>query len=380
MRLVLAAATLAALSLLPAAPAGAASFAPAQATCAQHVSAVADGTVYGAGDCAGGVSIFVRRPGTAWRSLGLGWPDKQVEAVAADETATFVVMSCTMEQSGWQGADPLGKSFFIGKVPHGGRPSALTELGSTESGDTASVAARGGRWWAAWTSTIRDRDAEGSGSQHVMYRKTFGGVGSGQVPVPRDASGARTFSNEPSIALTGSGAVIAFVSQVEESTGPPTLQLATAGADGAFTTTAYAPAADGPAAAPDVTVSGGRTFVAWSRAGRPALAFARDGSTSRIDLPVRGKVTVAGPTVAASGGRVTVSTAETFSYQGGTTTRVYARSLDAQGALRSTTELTAAAGRQDPHVRGELTDSTAGRGTATVAYAAGPRRWTASQS
>ncbi len=72
MRLVVAAATLAAVATLPATPANAASFAPAQATCAQLVSAVADGTVYGAGDCGGGVSVLVRRPGSAWRRPGPG--------------------------------------------------------------------------------------------------------------------------------------------------------------------------------------------------------------------------------------------------------------------------------------------------------------------
>lgn len=378
--LALLAAASAAAAVLPAAPAAAASFAAAQPTCAQKISAVADGTVYGAGDCGGGVSVLVRSPGGAWRNIGVAWPNKRVEAVAADEVATFIVMSCTSADRGCQTADPLGEEFFIGKVLHGGRPSALTPLGGTElSGDLATVAARGGRWWAAFTQTIRDRDVEGSGSRKIIFRKTFGGAGRGEVTAPQDASGTRVYTYDPAITLTGTGALLAFLTQTAGSGEPAALNTGTAGPDGIFRSEPFAPAAGAPAAAPDVAFSGGRTFLAWSRDGRPALAFERDGSMSRIDLPFRGTVTFAGPTVAASGGRVTVTTAERFPYRGKHTTRVYARALDAHGTLRSTTELTAAAGRQDPYVEGGLSDSTAARGRATVAYSVGSTRLSASQ-
>lgn len=307
-------------------------------------------------------------------------PNQHPEAVADDGTTTFVVMSCTQMDAGCGFADPLGKNFSIGKVPHGGHPSALTQLGRSESsGDAATVAASGGRWWAAWQSTIQDRDRPGSGSQVIAYRKTFGGARQGEVTVPRDPSGTRTFSRQPALVLTGSGAVLAFVTQVDQPGALSTLQLATAGADGRFTTSPYAPATGASAESPDVAFSGGRAFVAWSRNGRPALAFSQNGSTRRIDLPYRGTVEYGGVSVAASGGLVTVTTTERFSYQGGDTTRVYARALDATGTLQGTTELTAPAGRRDPHVQGGVSDSTAARGRATVAFYDGTRQATASQ-
>lgn len=351
-------------------------FGPVQPTCAQRVAADSDGTLYGAGSCGGSeVRYTVRRPGEAWRDTGLGWPDKRVEAVAADETATFVVVSCTSEQPGCAAADPLGKDWYVGKVPHGGRPSALTSLGGTEFGnDGAAIAARGGKWWAVVGSTVKDRDVPGSGSQTLTYRKTFGGAGRGTVPVPVDPRG-RTLASQPSIALTGDGAALVFVTQVDTPESEPALQLASAGPDGRFTTSQYGPAAGAPAAAPDVTVSGGRTYVAWARAGRLAVGLGQGASARRVDLPTRGAVGQV--SVAASGGRLAVSSAETFAFQGRRTSRVYARLLDGAGAVRSTSELTATSARRDPHVQAGLTDSTAARGRVTVAFGediAGTRR------
>lgn len=368
------------LSLATPAQAAAPPFGAPQPSCAQKVSAVASGTVYGAGYCGGGVTILSRVPGGAWRSAGVAWPNKSPEAVADDGTTTFVVMSCSNFAQGCTTGDPLGKGFFIGKVAHGGRPSALTTLGSTSSsGDAATVAARSGTWWAAWSATDPDRDQAGTGSGVINYRKTFGGAGSGQLTAPADPGGARTFAREPSLVLTDSGAQMVFISQTNSSGATPALQLATAGADGKFTTSAYEPAAGASAESPDIAYSGGRTFIGWSRNGHPALAFAQNGTMRRNDLPYRGTITYAGLSVAASGGLVTVTTTEMFAYQNGTTSRVYARAIDTTGTVQATTELSAAAGRQDPYVRAGVTDSTAARGRATVAFWDGTRQATASQ-
>ena len=343
-------------------------FGPAEAACVERVAAVANGTVYGAGQCNGGVSVYVRMPGAGWRSLGLAWPHKRVEAVAADSAATYVLMSCTR----WDGdrdceiADPLGHEYFIAKLPHGGRPSAVRHLGGTEGGNTdGTLVARDGQWWAAFTSTIRDRDMEGSGRSAITWVKTYGGAGRGEIAMPPDA-GNRTFADSPSLALTTEGVALAVSSRVDRPGETGKLQLATAGPDGRFTVTPYAAGDPAAAAAPAVTSSGGRLLIAWSRNGRPALAFGAQGS--RIDLPYRGTVAWRGISVAASGGVVTVTSAERFAYAGAETTRVYARSLDARGRLLATTELTAPAGRANPHLEGQVDGSTAAQGRATVAF------------
>lgn len=366
----------------PAASAQAAAppFAAAQLSCAQKISAVASGVIYGAGYCGGGTTLLVRAPGGAWRGLGVAWPNEHPEAVADDGATTFVVVSCTQSDKGCGFVDPLGKNFAIGKIPHGGRASALTQLGGTEfSGDVASVLASGGKWWAVWGSSVLDRDNPGSGRQVLAYRKTYGGAAHGEIIVPRDPSGARTFSRQPSLALTGAGALLAFVTKVDRADARPTLQVATVGADGRFTPSAYGPAAGASGESPDVAFSGGRTVIAWARSGRPTVALSQNGITQRVDLPYRGTVELGGLSVAASGGVVTVTTSQYFAYQGGNTIRVYAQSVDASGTLLATTELTAPAGRRDPHVFAGVTDSTAAHGLATVAFWDGTRQRSAAQ-
>jgi hypothetical protein len=355
--------------LLTAAPAHAGTgFGPAEVACIERVAAVADGTVYGAGRCNGGVAVYVRRPGQPWRSSGILWPHKRVEAVAADQVATYVLMSCTPGEGDHDCdiADPLGHEFFIAKLPHGGRPSAVRHLGGTEGGNTdGTLIARDGQWWAAYTSAIRDRDVEGSGRAVISWTKTYGGAGRGEIALPADA-GARTFADVPSLAFTSSGVAIAFHSLVDRPGEKERLQLATAGMEGRFTVTPYSPT--DPAAAPysALTSSNGQLVLAWSRDGRPALAIGVH--APRIDLPSRGTIAYRGISVAASGGLVTVTTAETFLYQRGQTTRVYARILDAAGRLLSTTELTAPAGRANPYLQGRVNGSTAARGLASVAF------------
>lgn len=355
-------------------------FGPPEAVCIRGLSAVVGGTLYAAGDCSGGVALSVRRPAASWHRSASFWMGMHVEAVAADDTATFVLVSCLPTADGKCPAPPPdGRDYFVGKIPHGGSPSALTLVGSSESSGPATIAARGGRWWAAWTTTYRDYDRPGSGSQTVMWQKTYGGAARGSVPVPRDPTGARTFSSSPSIALTGSGAEIAFITQVDLAGAQSQLQLATAGADGAFTTQAYGPAAGAPAMAPDIAYSGGRTFVAWARDSRPAVAFERDGRLQRIDVPHRGDVVPEGVAVTASGGLLTLTTAETFTYQGSLTRRVYVRSISAAGDVGAARELTAGAARTAPHLWGRVLDATAVGGKASVAYSDGTRAWVVRQ-
>ena len=376
-------ATVAALAalLLSAAPAAAAPprYGPLQPACVEVLGALGDGTVYGAGDCGGRITVLQRRPGGSWQPFMAAWRDRQVEAVAVDNTGVFVVVSCSSMAAECGAPAPQGKQFSIGKVPFRGGPTPLTQLGGSESGDTATVSARDGRWWAAWTDTLRDYDEPGSGSQTIRWRKTFGGPGSGtlSVPAPPEPS-MRVFSSDPNLVLTQTGAAVAFVTYADRPNAEPALQLATAGSDGRFETSPYEPAAGAAATAPDLAFSGGRLFVAWARNGRPALGFERDGRHMRTDLPFRGAVWDVA--VAASGGLATVATSEEFAYAGGRTTRVYARSFDTAARLQATTELTAAAGREDPHVRAALHDATAARGRATVAFTAGSRTGTASQS
>ncbi len=369
--------------LLSAAPAGASApaYAPPVAACVTAVSGAPDATVWGAGTCGGRVTLSSHRPSGSWRVVRTAFrAGLAVEAVAADSTGVFVVVSCTSQDDPCNVGDPLGKRFLIGKVPYAGAPTPLTDLGSSEAGDSATVAARDGRWWAAFTQTLRDFDRPGSGSRTVLWRKTFGGAATGTVPVPADPSGREVLAFDPSIALTAVGAVLTLRTSVEgDEPEARQLQLATASADGRFTTAPLGPAQGATAEAADVAWSGGRTFVAWSRGGRPALAFERDGRLVRTDLPYRGRVVSDGLSVAASGSLVSVVTTEAFAYREGRTSRTYARSFDATGTLQQTVELTAAAGSTRPYLQSQVTDGTAARGRATVSFAVEGRTFAASQ-
>ena len=333
-------------------PASAAPYGPADTrSCVSHVSAVADGTVFGAGDCGKGVAVSRRPAGSGWTITGAYWPaGYAVEAVAADGVATFVALSRPLGS---------GKEFAVGKLVHGSaRLSALTVLGSTESGDDrADVVASGGRWAVGWTSTALERDRPAAPSSQVVVRGSLiGGL-------TRVVAAGGSLPAEPALALTPDDVHVLFT---EAADGMRVLRHArvTVGGGHVASATRFAPAAGAAAAVPDAVVAGGSLVVAWSRAGAPAVAL----GTRRLDLPHRGRVVDVA--VAASGGTAFVVTAERFSYAGGTTQRVYARDVTAQGQRRST-ELSAAAGRASPTVVVALHDATAARGLATVSTSAG---------
>lgn len=331
-----------------AAHAQAAVYGPPEPVCAGAlVAATASGAVWGACTVPGGVAVTSRRPGRAWAQTAVLWRGWRALAVADDGATTFVVLG--------QDLPYPGTRLAVTKVAHRGRPSAVTELDSTEqSGETASIAARGGRWWAVWTSTVRDLDVPGSGGTSIAYRKTLGGAARGTVLSTHDTA------LSPSLALTGAGATVGYA-LFPRGARQASLQLARAGADGRFTSSPFAPAAGAGVASPQVVASGGSTLVAWSRDGRPAFAVA--GSVQpRRDLPVRAPVGEL--RLAASGGHAFVTTSQSFAFAGARTTRVYLYDLTSSGVR--TSELTAAAGRRDPHVRAQLGGATAARGVGTV--------------
>lgn len=314
------------------------------------MSAVATGTVFGAGDCGKGIAVARREPSGSWRTTGAYWPaELRVEDVAADGAATFVVLSR---------GDTGTKTFYVGKQLHGSTAlSALTELGTTESGgDGASVVASGGRWAAAWTSTRLARDG-GTASSTVLVRGSLvGGWTRGVAEGP-------SLPGEVALAL---GAQDVHVLFTEAASGARVLRQArvTVGGGHVSSATRFASAEGAAASLPDAVVSGGRLVVAWSRAGAPAVAL----GSRRLDLPHRGDVTRV--RVAASGGTAFVTTAELFAYAGGSTQRVYAREVTSAGQ-RASTELSASAGRTDPNVEVYLLSATAACGLSTVSSSVG---------
>ena len=335
--------------LLTAAPVSAATYGPPDTqNCVSHVSAVATGTVFGAGDCGKGIAVARREPGGAWRTTGAHWPaELRVEDVAADGVATFVVLS-----RGEGGR----KTFYVGKQVHGSRTlSALTTLGSTEVGeDGASVVAAGGKWAVGWTETTL---SSGRASSRIVVRGTVIGGLSRVIAAGESAPG------EAALAL-GSADVHVLFTEAAEGTRVLRQSRVTVGGGHVATATRFAPAAGAGAALPEATWSGGTLVVAWSRAGRPAVAL----GGQRLDLPHRGSVTDL--TVAASGGVAFVTTEEQFAFAGGSTVRVYARDVTRAGQ-RSVTELSAAAARSNPGVEVYLHSATAARGLSTVSTSAG---------
>lgn len=317
--------------------------------CVSHVSAVASGTLYGAGDCGKGIVVSRRLPGRDWETRGAFWPAGHlVEAVAADEVATFVVLSRP------SGPPDGARQYVIGKLLHRSSTlSALTTLGSSDiGGDRVSLVARDGRWAAVYVDRSR---IEGEMTTELVLRKTLGGNGS--AGILRD----EVLPAEPSLALGPDGFVLAFTAGRDSRT----LRTARAGLDGRFGDAAdYGPAAGAAAALPAVVVAGGTQVVAWSHGGAPAVSFGRD----RLDLPRRG--TVLQVRLAASGGSAFVTTSERFAHAGGTTERIYARDVGF-GGVRSTQEIGTAYGRQDPRVQLTLRSTTAARGVHTVAYSGG---------
>jgi hypothetical protein len=315
-----------------------------------HVSAVATGTVFGAGDCGKGVAVARRQPDGSWRTTGAYWSaDLRVEDVAADGAATFVVLS-----RGETGR----KTFYVGKQLHGTSSlSALTTLGSTESGaDGASVVASGGKWAVGWTETVLARDGGQASSQVVVRGSLLGGL-------TRVLAAGATLPGEAALALSSSEVHVLFTEAAQDTRVLRQARVTVGGGHVSYATR-FPPADGARAAMPDATVSGGTLVVAWSRAGAPALAI----GAQRLDLPHRGAVTDLA--LAASGGSAFVTTAEMFAYAGGSTQRVYARDVTTTGQ-RASTELSAAAGRTNPNVEVYLHSATAARGLSTVATSVG---------
>lgn len=340
-----------------------ASAASPQAVCVTSLSANASGAVYGAGSCSeDGVTVYRRSAsGGAFVAVGTHWRGYRAVDVADDGRATFVLMICH-EVADPCGSDPLTGRYAVAKLPHGGRPSAITRLG--EAGGDGSIAAKDGKWVVAYVDAQAVREPDDRAFSRVVVRGTVD-AGVRAVISPRDpeASPEPTVA-QPAVAITEQGVTVAFLDQ--QPGVPAVLRTATVDRTDRVLVADFAPAAGAPADTPAIAVSGSRTFLAWSRAGRLALAF--DGA--RRDLPTRGTVTQVA--LAASGGRVLLLDSEQFAYAGGSTTRVYLRQVTLDGAVAQT-ELSAAAGRRDPTVRASLNDVTAARGRPTTSFSDGTR-------
>ncbi len=352
---------LAVLPLLLAAPASAATFGPATSVpCVERVSAVSTGTVFAAGSCAGRVQVSRREPGGAFRPVGSWAGDARVVDVAADGAATFVLLA--------RAAAGQGEDLLIGKLPHGGRPSALTTLGSSEASVEASVTASGGRWAAAWVETVRELDQPGSGSSTLKTRGTLLAAGTQVFNEPRAVSPSVAYGPDKDCGTGAyvagrpvpSCAVLVFTASLDEP-----LRITHALPGKRFGSTGGIASNGGAAAAlPTVVLSGGTEVFAWSREQRPVLQLGRDGT--RRDLPSRGSVTGLG--LDASSGSAFVVTSELFTSGGSQTQRVYARDVTA-AAVRSVTELPLGPHAADAIVR--LSGVTAARGRATVVTTGG---------
>jgi hypothetical protein len=328
-------------------PAQAASLGPPQTIrpCAGDTRAAAstDGTVWASSSCGreSAITPDILRPGAAWtrradRSSG------RVLAVTDDGRFTYTVRSYH------------GTELQLSKTQHDAGYFGIAGLSRGASSYAASVVARGGRYWAVWSERVCATD--GSDCRQRLFEQRSLGAAPAKKALLVDASGSEA---EPALALRGDSVVLVFVRTVQ---GVRTLRMATAGMDGVWTERELAVASGADAGLPDVTVSGGRTLVAWSRAGRPALAI-DDGRlefATRRDLPYRAPVNRVA--VAASGGRAFVGSAACFPYGASSTCRVYLAEAGLTGAVASAEASEVA--RSD--ARWELEDVVAARGWATV--------------
>ncbi len=339
------------------------SYGPVVTACVEKVSALPSGRVYGAGDCGRGARLLVRDPGGAWRSAATLWPGYRVEALAADATASFVVVSCDRLEPPCEAGGPSGAGYLIGKVPHGGTRSALTRLGASETTGPADVVAKDGRWFAAWTQTFPDRDRPGSGSQEAHWATTMGGTRRGTFPPATDEAPGRVFTNQPSLALAPSGVRAAYTSYRPDDASPTSrLLLDDVTTSGAGVPTPYRPAAGADVSFVRLVVSGGTTLLGWAAAGRPFVGV----GGRAVALPFRGAPDAL--TLAASGGRLFLTTGECFGQpRTGTTNHVYARVLDSTGRLLSSTDVAGVPVPSCPASVGVPTGATAARGVGTVA-------------
>lgn len=273
-----------ALQALPAAaPASAATDQPG---CFARLSAAPNGDVYAAGSCSGDVVTVSRRAASAasFRAVATAWKGFAVRDVADDGASTFVLLHCDGIGGTCRAADPLVGRFAVAKLPHGGRPSAVTLLGDGQ-GD-GSLAAADGRWVAAYAAAeFRREESERAYSRIEVRGTAVGGARATILPRQPEAT-PEPFVSQPAVVLRPDGAYVVYVDSRRESDPAPELRTASVTRAGRVTTAAFAPAAGAAADTPAVAASGGHTFVGWSRASRPALAV--DGV--RHDLPSRGQV------------------------------------------------------------------------------------------
>jgi hypothetical protein len=311
-----------------------------------RAAATADGTVWASTNCGveGSITPDILRPGAAaWtrradRALG------GVFAVADDGRFTYTVR--TYQHT----------NLDLNKMQHDAGWFGSAGLSRATSSYHPTVVGRDGRYWAVWSERTCDSTGTDCRQRLFQMRSINGGNEPQKVAILADPSGSE---DEPALALRGAGVVLAFTRTVGSER---TLHVATAGLDGSWSESEVPLATGADASQPDLTVSGDRTVLAWSRGGRPVLTI-DDGQlhfTTRRDVPYRAPVTAVA--VAASGGRAFVATSATFPYAGGTTSRVYLASTGVTG-LVSSTEVSAVA---TPTARWELEDLVAARGKATV--------------
>jgi hypothetical protein len=322
------------------------------------LTANADGSVWGAGHVAGRLVLLHRSPRGAWSRRALpytGWP----LAVADDGATTFLVFTT------WS---PDGRStdLRIARVPHGGAPVPSRLLDTASSIGPARVIVRDGRWWAAWNSETRMPPEPFFPEGYWLARLR-------QARTVAPAFARREIASGPpgpstpelvSLAWRGDRALLATTHE-----SPGSVFLSTADAGGTFRGASDAVLVD--VGWPAVTVSGGRTFIAFVQdpGRRHALVLAQDHGDldfrTRRTVPTRAPVESVG--VAASGGRVYVAHDECFraASTGRDTCRGYVAEAGMSGLFR-TTDVTAPLAVGNPGVRATVSALTAARGRATV--------------
>lgn len=320
-----------------------------------RLAALADGSLYAAASCKGhsGVTVLRKPLGGSWvATVSSAWPGWSPVSVADDGGSTFVVV----QKPGI--GSPNDTISAIGKVPHGGRPSALTSLGEDETAPDLQVVARAGKW----------RVISGSHSYHSDQAPTAGLGQTGTLP------GARTrppstgrLDESPSIALTTDGAVMVWVSREApvdgtQPEGPGRLMQATAGADGQWTTRELPQAGGQDASYPKVVVSGSQTIIAWTSRDRAHLV--RGDGPEQV-LPAQGAVEGYSLKLAASGGRIFVTARQTLGSP--QAAAIYRQAVASDGSV-DTVELTATADPSSPHAAWGLSSAVAARGVPTAAF------------
>ncbi|MCU1591547.1 MAG: hypothetical protein JWP11_2803 [Frankiales bacterium] len=308
-----------------------------------RAAAAADGTVWASSSCGveSAITPDILRTGASWTRRG-DRASGRVVSVADDGRYTFTLRSYH------------GTELQLTKIQHDAGYFGYAGLSRGSGSFTGTVVARDGRYWAVWSE--RTCAADGSDCRQRLFQQRSLGAAPAKTALLADPNGSE---DQPSLVLRGDGVVLAFVRTVS---GRRTLRLAVAGLDGAWSEAGIALADGADVALPDLAVSGGRTLLAWSRNGRPALAI--DNSWlqfgTRQDLPYRAPVSRLA--VAASGGRAFVASSACFLYAGASTCRVYLAETRLNApVIGSEVSLVAR-----PDARWELEDIVAARGRATV--------------